>query len=483
MEIRELQAQTVAQEDEKKVEGVVNKPNQPSKTLYDKNGKPFVEIILPNAFAEAIEQAEDIKLLLNHDNTKILARTSNGSLEVKEENGQVVMSAVLPETSDGKDAYELVKKQLAGGLSFGFTVLKDEWSFENGVAKRQVAKMALSEISIVTDPAYKDTSVEARGINIPSNISIPQNNEKGSKSPMKKLNPINPEQSLNTIIKENRSEMTTADGAAVIPTQIADVIVQKIEDISPVFEMAQKFPSTAGSLKIARETDDSVNAGFVGEGVSLVEQQLKLEYAELKQKRVGAAITLTNQLINDAAVNMDEYIPQVLAKRVAKAVEKSILVGDGNEEFSGIIHDEAIGHVEVTGAITYDTLQELYLSVHPMYLDGSCFIMQLDYFKKVAKLKDANGQFILQNGISNGRINYTLFDIPVYPTDSLPAETPIVFGNVTESVAVMIKSEQGLQRITDSGLALKGASMYLFDMYADSAVVNPAAISKLTIAA
>lgn len=469
------------------VKGYANKTEKPSQPLKDVNGNEFIEVIAKGAFAEALRNSNDIDFLAEHDKQKILASTSNDSLQLREDEQGLYIEATITPTSYGKDYFTLIKSGILKSMSFGFRSLKDNWTkLSNGMYQRTVEALQLFEVSVVKTPAYQDSILQARSLETPENIEIPSNipqktSEERSQSSMKKLNQTNPEESLNTIIKENRALQTTADGSAVIPEKVANTIIEAIEDISPVFALAQKFPTQAGSLKVAREGNSEIVAGFVGEGTDLVEQQLKLEYVEMKQKRVGAAITLTNQLINDSAVNMDEYIPHLLAKRVAKAIEKSMLVGTGTDEFNGIVNDTKIGHVDVTGSITYDTLQDLYLQIHPMYLNGACFIMQRDLFKQVAKLKDNDGHFILQNGVVNGKINYTLFDIPVYVTENLPATTPVVFGNVTEAVAVLIKQEQGLREIVDSGLALKGAKMYLFDFYADSIVQNPQAIAKLNV--
>ncbi|WP_102691152.1 phage major capsid protein [Rummeliibacillus pycnus] len=472
------------------VQGYVNITGSQSQPLKDMNGNEFIEKIQKGAFAEAIRNATDgIDFLAEHDTEKILSSTRNGSLNLQEDDKGLYMSAEITPTSYGQDYFTLIKSGILKNMSFGFRSIKDSWQqLANGMYERTVEALELFEVSAVRSPAYLDSVISARSLETPENIEIPsnipqKNSEERSNNKLKKLNnPTNPENSLNTIIKENRALQTTSDGAALIPEQVANTIVEEIENISPVFAMAQKFPTIAGNLKVAREGNDSVVAAFVGEGVDLVEQQLKLEYAELKQKRCGAAITLTNQLINDAAINLDEYVPKLLARKVAKAIETSILVGVGGTEFNGIINDAAIGHVDVTGSITYDVLQDLYLQIHPMYLNGACFIMSRDLFKQVAKLKDTNGHFFLQNGIVNGKINYTLFDIPVYVTEALTAENPVIFGNINEAVAVLVKQEQGLQKIVDSGLALKGASLYVFDMYADSCVVNPQAIAKLNVA-
>lgn len=481
---------TVIEDNEKlKVKGTVNKSNEPSKVLKDKNGIEFVEIILPDTFQRAIEKAQaenkDIKLLVNHDETKILARTGNGSLMLEEKDGQTVMSAELPNTTLAKDIYELVKEGLSFGMSFGFEVAKENWTQEEGLYKRVVSDMTVNEISILTiEPAYNGTEVqtEQRSIEVPKTIKT---NEKEVPKNMKPLNTLkitNPEESLNTIIKEERALQTTAQGSAVIPENVAEELVKRIESISPVFEMARKYPSTAGTLKVAKETVATANAGFVGEGADISELSTDFDMVQLSQKRVGGYITLSQQLINDSAVNMDEYVPDMLARQVAKAIEKSILTGSTETEFKGITADKDVQAVEVS-AVTIDSLLDLYLSIKTEFLNGAAWIISNKLFKEVAKLKDGNGQPYLQNGTVNGAITHTLFGIQVFTTDALPDVQPIVFGNIENAVSVMIKKEVGLQQIVDSALAIKGAKVYVLDAYMDAAVVNPQAVVTMKVTA
>lgn len=476
---------TVIEDDEKlKVKGTVNKANEPSKPLQDKNGTEFFEIILSDTFKKAIEKSKaenkDIKLLVNHDETKILARTGNESLVIEEVDGQTVFRAELPNTTLGKDIFELINKGLSFGMSFGFEVAKDEWIKENGIYKREVSEMTVTEISILTiEAAYNGTEVqtEQRSLEIPKNLTTKEVTN------LEKLQITNTEQSLNTLIKEERALQTTANGSAVIPTGVASELVKRIENVSPVFAMARKYPSTVGTLKVAKETEATMQAGFVGEGADITELATNFEMIQLTQKRVGGYITLSQQLINDSAISMDDYVPDMLSRQVAKAVEKSILIGTGGTEFAGITSDKAVQTVEVIGALTIDSLIDLYLSINPEFLNGSAFIMQTKLFKQVAKLKDGNGQPYLQNGVVNGAITHSLFGMPVYTSDALTDNQPIVFGNIENAVSVMIKQEIGLQQIVDSALAIKGAKVYVLDAYMDAAVVNSQAVATLKLTA
>ena len=289
--------------------------------------------------------------------------------------------------------------------------------------------------------------------------------------------------------EEKRALVVTADGSAVIPELVEGNIIKKMEETSPVFAKARKFPSTSGNLKIAKETATSA-AGFVGEGQDVAEGAVSLGDVTLTQKRVGAAISLSNQFINDSAVNIVDYSVELLARRTAKAIEKSILVGTVADEFKGIKGTAGVAEVEVAaGAITVDTLMDVYNAVHPEFLNGAEWVMSRAIFNQVSKLKDGNGHFYMQNGVINGRLTYTLLGAPVNVTDALDAgaadgEVPILFINVEQAYAVMIKKGLELKHITaDTTQAMRGSQLLVLDGYMDGAVYNEQAVARVKVTA
>ncbi|TGA99022.1 phage major capsid protein [Sporolactobacillus shoreae] len=469
-----------------KVSGYVNKTDQLSQPLG--SVKKFREKIAKGAFTRALRNTKrDIDFLTNHDAQSILASTRNQSLSLVEDDEGLFMSAEITPTSFGKDTFELVKSGILKNMSFGFRSLKDSWQQVGNEMVRTVEELELIEVSVVRDPAYSQSTISARGLDVIEEIEVPakeQISNKKSEQHKEKRTMMKMESHENdfaAILRgEQRALVKTTDGAALIPENVASEIVKKMEEASSVFARARKLNSVSGSIKVARE-NDTVQAGFVGEGENILEQALAFQQVELTQKRVGAALTLSNQLINDSAVAVDSYAKDLLARRTAKAVEKSILTGNGGVEFNGIINDADLAQVDVTGSATIDNLLDLYLAIHPSFLQNSVFIMQRDFFQLVAKLKDGNGHFYLQSGVVNGKIGYTLFGLPVEITEALPAATPIVFGNITEAVTVMIKQQQGIQEIVDSQQALRGSKLYVFDAYMDAAVTNPQAVVKLSV--
>lgn len=164
--------------DDMGVSGYVNEVGKLSQPLRDKKGRIFREKIEKGAFKRAIQRAEDngrpVKLLFRHNNSDLLASTKNGSLTLEEDNVGLKFSANIVNTSLGKDVHEYVRSGLISNMSFGFIKPVEEWSFENGQNIRTLKDFDLTEISILDNPAYLDSSVKAvREISLIEDVEVP----------------------------------------------------------------------------------------------------------------------------------------------------------------------------------------------------------------------------------------------------------------------------------------------------------------------
>lgn len=160
------------------VRGLVNKTGAWSQTLYDKHNKPFIERVMPNVFARALQRAKDVKLLLEHDKNVLLARTKDETLKLTETSKGLEMEANLVPSKLSEHIHSSIKRGTLGDMSFGMIVLDEEWEQVNGVNQRSITDLALYECSIVSDGAYEDGSVEARSQDIRQDIEIPNLTER-----------------------------------------------------------------------------------------------------------------------------------------------------------------------------------------------------------------------------------------------------------------------------------------------------------------
>lgn len=122
-------------------------------------GGGFTETIAQGAFTKSLSAQSDILALVDHDPSKVLARTRSGTLQLRQDEKGLAFEFQLPNTQAGSDVLALATRGDLGGMSFGFTVLDDEYTGEH----RELKSVELHEISVVLAwPAYDGTIVSAR---------------------------------------------------------------------------------------------------------------------------------------------------------------------------------------------------------------------------------------------------------------------------------------------------------------------------------
>lgn len=123
----------------------------------------FKEIVSPDAL-DGVD-VSDVKCLINHDFNYVIGRTQAETLELTVDEKGLYFKCHLPNTSYARDIYENIKAGNVNQCSFFYTLPNDEsartWSNEDGEYVQTIHQIdQLIEVSIVTIPAYKDTSVE-----------------------------------------------------------------------------------------------------------------------------------------------------------------------------------------------------------------------------------------------------------------------------------------------------------------------------------
>lgn len=129
----------------------------------------FTETITRGAFSASLERSGDVLALVDHDQTRLLARTKSGTLTLSEDDKGLAFSLDVPETQAGRDILALAERGDLGGMSFGFRVPKggERWQGR----RRELRQIDLLEISVVSAwPAYSGTSIDARS-RVPPRLS------------------------------------------------------------------------------------------------------------------------------------------------------------------------------------------------------------------------------------------------------------------------------------------------------------------------
>lgn len=132
--------------------------------LYENETELFegsYEIISRGAFDNTLNN--DIRALWNHDSKYVLGRNKNGTLEIKTDTKGLFGTIKLPNTQYARDLYELIQRGDVDQCSFGFNILaEDIEELASGGYRWRINEIDLHEMSVVTFPAYENTTVQAR---------------------------------------------------------------------------------------------------------------------------------------------------------------------------------------------------------------------------------------------------------------------------------------------------------------------------------
>lgn len=124
---------------------------------------PFTEYVKRGAFRKTIKDGADVRLLIDHTGVP-LARTKSGTLKLREDEKGLYMEARLdPNNPDAVKMRSALMRGDVSQMSFAFETIKDAWNKDRTV--RELREVKLHDVSIVTYPAYEETSAEIRNSN------------------------------------------------------------------------------------------------------------------------------------------------------------------------------------------------------------------------------------------------------------------------------------------------------------------------------
>lgn len=170
LEYRSIEFKLDPVQEDKKLRGYAAVFNSLSEDLGG-----FRERILPGAFKRALSQPNlDILALGFHNPDVVLGRTSAGTLILREDATGLYMEIDIPNTTAAADIAENVRLGNLRQMSIGFMINKESFKEERGLVVREISDLDLVEVSIVTFPAYKATSVNLRELGFGPKETKPQ---------------------------------------------------------------------------------------------------------------------------------------------------------------------------------------------------------------------------------------------------------------------------------------------------------------------
>ncbi len=127
------------------------------------------ERVAPTALDRTLKSGRDVRAFFNHESSMVLGRQSNGTLRMRPDSQGLAVEIDLPETQWAQDLRTSMKRGDINQMSFGFYVASrdgEEWEGLDGSGPivRTLKDIELIEVSVVSIPAYPDTTAAARSL-------------------------------------------------------------------------------------------------------------------------------------------------------------------------------------------------------------------------------------------------------------------------------------------------------------------------------
>ena len=277
---------------------------------------------------------------------------------------------------------------------------------------------------------------------------------------------------------------TDTEGGFLVPDEFEKKLISALEEENVFRPLATKIQTSSGDRKIPVITQKG-EATWMEEEEAYTLSDDAFGQIALSAYKVGTAIKISEELLNDSVFDLPSYIAKEFARRIGTKEEEAFLIGDGKGKPTGIF--AATGGAEngatTTGAaITFDDVIELFYSIKSPYRKKAVWVLNEQTVKALRKIKDNTGNFIWQPSVSAG-LPDTILNRPyvtsVYAPTIAAGAKAIAFGDYSY-YWVADRQGRSLKRLNEL-FAMNGQVGFLASQRVDGKLILPEAIKTLTI--
>jgi HK97 family phage major capsid protein len=300
------------------------------------------------------------------------------------------------------------------------------------------------------------------------------------------------EASLEALSSKALSVGTDADGGYLVPNQMAETIARIVNESSPLRALATIETISSDSLDLIEDVNDMA-AAWADETTA---RDADTTTAQIGRNTIDtfemyAQPKATQKLIDDGAIDIEQWIAEKVADKFARLEGTSFISGNGTSQPKGILTytaGTAFGQVEqvnsgTSAAVTADSLIRLFYALKDEYSKRATFLMHRTTLQAVRLLKESTtNQYLWQPGLAAGTPD-TLMGAPV----ALAADMPVPAANAL-SVAVgdfkrayLIVDRIGIRTLRDPFTAKPFVKFYTTKRVGGK-VVNTDAVKLLRLA-
>jgi len=253
---------------------------------------------------------------------------------------------------------------------------------------------------------------------------------------------------------EERAYTTAADSAgAVIPTQTANILFEKMVAVAPMLNEITLL-RVAGNVRFAVENVRDA-AALHAENTTVNPAADSLAYVDLAGYEYMKVIRISKSVATMSINAFENWLVNMLAEDLAVAIENDIINGNGVSKPKGVEYAATwtAGTNLVTfvngGAPTFDNIMDMIAALPQRYHGNAKFLCNSEFlYGYLAKIKDDSKQPILVKDMVNG-LQFRIMGFPVLLSDKVADKTMYfgdfkkIVGNLAQDITVESSTQSG----------------------------------------
>jgi HK97 family phage major capsid protein len=121
-----------------------------------------------------------------------------------------------------------------------------------------------------------------------------------------------------------------ADGGAIVPVEYSSELVALLRNVTAVRKMGVRTIPMGASLEMPT-AESAATAAYVGENAAITSSQQTLGTMRLTEKKLGALVVISNDLIRNAVIGAEEFVRDDLVQVLALKEDYTALFSPGSE--------------------------------------------------------------------------------------------------------------------------------------------------------
>ena len=274
---------------------------------------------------------------------------------------------------------------------------------------------------------------------------------------------------------------TDTEGGYLVPDEFEKTLVQALQDQNFFRTLATIIQTSSGERKIPVVTGHG-EAAWMDEGGLYPESDDTFGQVTISAYKLGTAIKVSEELINDSVFDLESYIAAEFARRVGTKEEEAFITGNGTGKPTGVFTSAESAVTTAGTTITFDDVMDLYHSLRNVYRNKAVWILNDTTVKALRKIKDNSGNYIWQPSVQLGQPDMILnrpYYTSVFAPDIAAGNKVIAFGDFSY---YWIADRQGrsFKRLNEL-YAPNGQIGFLASERVDGKLILPEAVKTLAI--